>query len=141
MKQWIWLCFAMLMLAAPAAALAQSPATDTGQVEEHTLALSRRIMSPFCPGRTLASCTSFQAHEWIDEIREMVARGMTDEQIYSNLQERVPDTDISGKPGGGWNTALPILAILLVTGGLAFCGVSRGAGKANSAGAPTRLRR
>jgi len=104
----IALAFTLLVATGPAAA-----AVDA---DEHALTMSRRLMSPFCPGKTLQSCTSSQAAEWVDEIRQMVRDGMSDEEIVARLQARVPNFDLSGDPGGAWNWLLGVLAASLATG-------------------------
>ncbi len=43
--------------------------------------VARELMSPACPGRTLINCTSAQAEQWRELIRQKIARGETKEQI------------------------------------------------------------
>lgn len=79
------------------------------------LSLSRRLMSPFCPGRTLASCSSQGAAEWLADVRAWVAEGATDAEIIGRLQSRTPDFDISADPGGNWDWGIGLLAIASIT--------------------------
>lgn len=92
-----------------------STAVDETDASSRVLSLSRRLMSPFCPGRTLASCSSRGAYEWIGEMRVWVDEGASDEEIVARLQGRVPDFDISADPGGIWDWGLGMLAIAIVT--------------------------
>lgn len=39
------------------------------------------LMSPACPGRTLLNCTSGQAEQWRELIRQKLAQGETKEQV------------------------------------------------------------
>ena len=82
--------------------------------------LSRRLMSPFCPGKTLESCPSSQASEWRQDIRRWIAQGMTDQEIIARLQGRMPDFNLHGRPAAGWDWAMPLGAMLLATGLLVF---------------------
>src|SRR4030095_10524043 len=43
--------------------------------------LAADLMSPACPGRTLLNCTSGQAEQWREVIRQKLAQGETKEQI------------------------------------------------------------
>lgn len=104
----IALAFTLLVAAGPASA-----AVDA---DEHALTMSRRLMSPFCPGKTLQSCTSSQASDWVAEIRQWASEGVSDEEIVARLQARVPNFDLSGDPGGAWDWLLGVLAAALVTG-------------------------
>jgi cytochrome c-type biogenesis protein CcmH/NrfF len=70
--------------------------------------LSASLMSPFCPGMTLETCTSPRAAVWRTEIREWAAEGATDREIVERLGQRVPGFDLSGRPGATWDWALPV---------------------------------
>ncbi len=96
----------------PAATPAQSGSDANGG---RVLSLSRRLMSPFCPGRTLVSCPSQKASDWISDIRTWVDQGMSDEEIVAVLQERVPEHPLSSDPGGVWDWAIGLGALGVVT--------------------------
>lgn len=86
-------------------------------------------MSPFCPGRTLASCSSQGAAAWLADVRVWVAEGATDEEITGRLQSRTPEFDLSADPGGNWNWGIGVLAIGSVTlllGAVAYSTARRG---------------
>ena len=43
------------------------------------------LMSPACPGRTLLNCTSGQAEQWRELIRQKLAQGESKEQIVQHF--------------------------------------------------------
>jgi cytochrome c-type biogenesis protein CcmH/NrfF len=57
--------------------------------------LSTELMSPYCPGRTIASCPSQQARKLEDHILAEAKNGKTREQIEAQLVERF-GSDIVG---------------------------------------------
>lgn len=78
-----------------------------GWAEDHHLtadqlreanAIATTIWSPFCPGRTLTSCTSRKAAEWRKDIRTWVADDMSADDIRRHLQARVPHFDMETYP-------------------------------------------
>jgi cytochrome c-type biogenesis protein CcmH/NrfF len=76
-----------------------------------TRAIAENLMSPFCPGMTLATCTSPAAREWRSDIREWVNQGLGDDEIRSRLEQRA-GRDLSGTPRSalGWFLPLTITA-------------------------------
>src|SRR5690606_18610544 len=89
-----------LLLAPLSSALAAGPAESNAphgssakeyspEVVRRASSIARQTMSPFCPGRTLSDCPSEYATEWRSDIREMVAQGLTAEQIQTALEKRV----------------------------------------------------
>jgi cytochrome c-type biogenesis protein CcmH/NrfF len=95
----------LLSLALPAFANAE---TEDERLRR-ALIISRTTMSPFCPGRTLDSCPSPYATEWRTEIRAMVDKGMTTEEIREALRQRAPQ-DLSGTPDTPLGGVMPIVA-------------------------------
>ena len=102
-----------LLASVPAAAadpeIPVSSATPVGWAYE----LSRDMMSPFCPGRSLADCPSPQAESlrlWI-VVQESTGRSRAD--VEAELYERYGDA-IRGAPRAeGWGIsayAIPVLA-------------------------------
>jgi cytochrome c-type biogenesis protein CcmH/NrfF len=82
--------------------------------------LEDRVMSPFCPGKTIKACPSPKAGEWRNDIRQWATEGLSNDQIEHRLQERVPGFDLSGRPPemlGGW---LPLVLGLGAIGALFF---------------------
>jgi cytochrome c-type biogenesis protein CcmH/NrfF len=82
--------------------------------------LTRSVMSPFCPGKTVAACPSPNAQAWRDDIRNWVAQGVSNEEIRQRLEARVPGFDLSGRPGGAWGWGLPLFGMALASLWLGF---------------------
>ncbi len=104
--------------AAPAAAPAAGPhAAPPGEAEEVLQELSHDLMSPYCPGRTLASCPSQAARHLEDQIYEQARAGRTREQIERDLVARFGPQIVGyrGSPLILWGSgAVAALALLLV---------------------------
>lgn len=66
-------------------------------VDAEAQALYSRVMSPFCPGRTLADCPSSAAQELKRDIKDRLARGETAEQIEAQLYAEYGD-EVRGMP-------------------------------------------
>jgi cytochrome c-type biogenesis protein CcmH/NrfF len=103
------LILALLASVPATAADPETPAEPAGWAH----ALSRDMMSPFCPGRSLADCPSPQAESlrlWI-VVQESTGRSRAD--VEAELYERYGDT-IRGAPRAeGWGLsayAIPVLA-------------------------------
>src|SRR4030095_13870235 len=47
--------------------------------------IAAELMSPACPGRTLLNCTSGQAEQWRELIRQKLAHGESKEQILQHF--------------------------------------------------------
>jgi cytochrome c-type biogenesis protein CcmH/NrfF len=98
----------LLGLALPAAAQSAEP-------EGWGYELSHEIMSPFCPGRSLADCPSPQAESlraWI-VIQEATGRSRAD--VEAELLERFGDVILSAPRAEGIGLAayaIPVLAFL-----------------------------
>ncbi len=78
--------------------------------------LSHDLMSPYCPGRTLAACSSPQAadlREWIVE-QEEAGRDQEEvrEQLYAEYGEILRSSPLL-KDGGQWAYFIPIIAFLV----------------------------
>jgi len=77
------------------------------------------IMSPFCPGRTLAACTSPQAEslrEWI-LVQEQEGRGQED--VHEELVGRFGDVILSAPRAQGFGvTAYVVPMVIFLAGGL-----------------------
>lgn len=85
--------------------------------------MAHDLMSPFCPGRTLASCPSPQADQLRQWILFQAAAGQTREQIEESLFERFGDTVRSApKAEGGWGISAYAIPIGGFSFGLAFVG-------------------
>ncbi len=70
---------------AVARAQEQPPALDAQVIDTRAHELYDEIMSPFCPGRTLANCPSSQAATMRERVKRQLAAGMTEQQIVDSL--------------------------------------------------------
>lgn len=88
--------------AKPAAAVGLPP----DEIERQAEAISRSIMSPFCPGRTVSACPN--AGPWREDIRKWTAEGVDAEEIKRRLAERVPEHNLMGVPKNRLGWVLPV---------------------------------
>jgi cytochrome c-type biogenesis protein CcmH/NrfF len=79
----VWLAFFAASFAAPAALASDAP-TEGDRAQE----IADQLESPFCPGRTISSCTSPAAAEWRVEIQTWVDEGVPSEEIRGRLSKR-----------------------------------------------------
>ena len=91
-----------------------APPTDEESRRAHSIA--SQVMSPFCPGSTVASCTSPRAAAWRAKILTWVQEGQTDTEIRARLQSEVPGRDLSGTPDSGMDWGLPVAVVVAGTG-------------------------
>jgi cytochrome c-type biogenesis protein CcmH len=122
-----------------AAGLAGTPA----RAESYAYDLAGELMSPFCPGRTLASCPSPQAGELIQWIATQEAAGATRAEVRDMLVERFGEEILGAPPAEGitlWAYVFPV-AGFLVFGAVAFLVLRRivAPSKAREPGAPADL--
>jgi hypothetical protein len=86
------------------------PAATAGlppeEIERQAEAISRSIMSPFCPGRTVSACPN--AGPWREDIRKWTAEGVDAEEIRRRLAERVPEHNLMGVPKNRLGWVLPV---------------------------------
>jgi cytochrome c-type biogenesis protein CcmH/NrfF len=84
--------------------------------------LSRELMSPYCPGRTLADCPSPDAGAVRDEIRTALRAGEPAASIRSRIEARF-GAAVGGVPTTPLGWAFPIL--MLAAGALVLVFVLR----------------
>ena len=72
--------------------------------------LSRELMSPYCPGRTLADCPSPDAGAVRDEIREALRGGESVDSIRTRIESRF-GAQVIGVPTTLLGWLLPIVAL------------------------------
>lgn len=89
-------------------------------------ALAHELMSPYCPGRTLAACTSDQAAELRQWILLQEAAGASREEVVAILEQRFGDVIRSSPEAEGWGLAAWLLpGAALLVGALAVVMVLR----------------
>ncbi len=106
---------AVLLLAVTSNAVA---ATET-QEARLAYSISRDLMSPFCPGRTLADCPSPDAAAVRVEILERIRAGVPPETVRRDLERRFGDT-VKGIPKSFVGWLVPILVLAGGAVGLGF---------------------
>ena len=84
------------------------------EAQREAARLSRSIISPFCPGRTLDACPSRGAAKWRADIRSWLAQGIAEEEIRRRLQAQFPEVDISGRPSGFRGMLLVLVPLVLL---------------------------
>ena len=98
-------------------ALCSGGAIEAAEAEpEWGYALAHELMSPYCPGRTLAACPSEQAAEVRQWILLQEAAGATREEVIANLEIRFGEQIHSAPEARGWGLAawgLPAGALAL----------------------------
>ncbi len=111
--------FLLLVVALPALAAEQT----AGSEPDWAYQLPYDLMSPFCPGLTLAACSSGQAAELRVWILLQAAAGASREEIEATLFERYGDAIRSVPRAEGWGAtafAVPIAALVLGGAVVAF---------------------
>jgi cytochrome c-type biogenesis protein CcmH len=122
----------LCLLAVGAAAEAQEP-------EGWAYDVANEIMSPYCPGRTLAECPSSQAGDLRAWILVQEAAGRSREDVEVDLYERFGDVILAAPRAEGFGItayAIPILAFL-AGGVLVVVFLRRQTAEAAAATAPT----
>jgi cytochrome c-type biogenesis protein CcmH/NrfF len=103
----------ILLLLTPALTFA---VTDE-EAARRTRQMSDELKSPFCPGKSLLTCTSGQAYDLRSEIKEMMMEGKTNAEIVDTLSLRFGE-EISNPPQPWYTFFVPFLpwvaGILLV---------------------------
>lgn len=77
----------MIALGCVTALLAAHPGNAAAQqaIDKAAGEIFGTVMSPFCPGMTLATCPSSQAAELREEIRAQLARGVSSDEVLDQL--------------------------------------------------------
>lgn len=108
---------------------------SAARAEDLATELSNDLMSPYCPGRTIATCPSPQARKLESSILEQAKAGKTRVEIESELAARFPDIrGYVGRPEIIYGTAVvALLAILgLIFAARRWVGHSRAAATATA---------
>ncbi len=107
------LALVLALLAAPARAQDDAEVALARTAHE----LSRELMSPYCPGRTLADCPSPDAGAVRDEIRSSLRAGESVDAIRTRIESRF-GAQVIGVPTTWLGWAIPI--VVLIAGALAL---------------------
>jgi cytochrome c-type biogenesis protein CcmH len=107
---------ACALLAASACAPRQDPDVERAREANE---LARDLMSPFCPGRTLADCSSPDAGAVREEIRQALGAGESPASVRARIEARFGDR-VVGVPRERTGWLLPIAALVAGAGVLAL---------------------
>lgn len=103
--------------ASPAAAGDVAPLEGEGsavdEVGRRTRRLADELRSPFCPGKTLMTCTSYQAFELRREMREMIEKGLSDAEIIDALVLRHGE-EVRNPPQPWYTVLVPVLPFIVL---------------------------
>jgi len=84
------------------------------------------LMSPACPGRTLLNCTSGQAEQWRELIRQKLAKGESKEQIVQYFVEINGAAILAAPPKQGFAlTAWLVPLFVMVNGAVLIVALTR----------------
>ncbi|MDJ0852213.1 MAG: cytochrome c-type biogenesis protein CcmH [Myxococcota bacterium] len=113
------LLVALLALGLSAAALGLPATASAQEPEGWAYAIANDLMSPYCPGRTLAECPSEQAQTLRMWILTQAAAGRSQDEVMDDLLERFGDEILAApRPEGFGLAAYVIPVVLFVLGGL-----------------------
>ena len=110
-RLWIAFCAALLVLSFGRADRAIADATPEPAAASWAYDLAGELMSPFCPGRTVASCPSPQATELIQWIATQEAAGVTRAEVIAILVEKHGEEILGAPPASGitlWAYVFPV---------------------------------
>jgi cytochrome c-type biogenesis protein CcmH len=75
------------------------------------------LMSPACPGRTLLNCTSGQAEQWREIIRQKLLQGETKEQILQYFVGMRGEEILAAPPKRGFALTVWLFPLLVIVNG------------------------
>jgi cytochrome c-type biogenesis protein CcmH/NrfF len=92
---------------------------ETASAKSWGYDLAAELMSPYCPGRTLASCPSPQAAELVQWMVLQEAAGSSQEEVIAILIERFGEEILGAPPAKGimlWAYLFPVLGFVIFGG-------------------------
>ena len=98
-------------------ALPAADATADDAPEGWAYDLWDELMSPYCPGRTLANCTSSQAEQLRMWILVQEAGGRSRDDVKEELLERFGDVIRAAPRASGWGLMAYVVPVLAFLGG------------------------
>jgi cytochrome c-type biogenesis protein CcmH len=75
------------------------------------------LMSPACPGRTLLNCTSSQAEQWRELIRQKLLQGESKEQILQYFVDIGGEGILAAPPKKGFALTAWLLPVFVMVNG------------------------
>lgn len=95
---------------------------QSGDVTQEAQRIFAQVMSPYCPGKVLADCTSSSAAELRAEIRNRLETGESADAILNDLYARFGEEIRPAPPANsGWGRLLrlvPLVVFLLSLAGI-----------------------
>ncbi len=79
--------------------------------------IAGELMSPACPGRTLLNCTSSQAEQWRELIRQKLAQGESKEQILRYFVDIGGEGILAAPPKQGFALTAWLLPLFVMVNG------------------------
>jgi cytochrome c-type biogenesis protein CcmH len=76
------------------------------------------LMSPACPGRTLLNCTSSQAEQWRELIRQKLAQGESKDQILHYFVDIGGEGVLAAPPKQGFALTAWLLPLFVMVNGV-----------------------
>ena len=76
------------------------------------------LMSPACPGRTLLNCTSSQAEQWRELIRQKLAQGESKAQILQHFVDIGGEATLAAPPKKGFALTAWLLPLFVMVNGV-----------------------
>ena len=113
----IWLGFIILLMPGPAWAGEAKPLTEDPVAEARLKHLAVELRCLVCQNQTLADSNAPLAEDLRREVREMIAKNMSDQEIIDFLVQRYGDFVLYRPPWKMTTTLLWIGPFLLLVGG------------------------
>ena len=95
----------------PSTLTAEEKMRQKASAQKRVNRLSDQLKSPFCPGRTLMTCTSTEAYRLRQEMTAMILAGKTDEEILLALRDSFGD-ELETPPQPWYIILVPILPFI-----------------------------
>jgi cytochrome c-type biogenesis protein CcmH len=90
------------------------------QREERVMHIGKKIRCPVCQGTSIADSPASMARAQLDKVRELVAEGKTDQEIYDYFVARYGEWALLEPQKSGITAGLWIFPVLMLIGGVVF---------------------
>jgi cytochrome c-type biogenesis protein CcmH len=109
--------YLLLTLLVAGAAPAQTPPLDSAALEARVRDISSRLRCPVCLNLSIADSPSELARDMVDNVREHLKRGESEEQIRAFFEKRYGEWVHMKPPAHGFNLLVWLLPAAVVLGG------------------------
>lgn len=106
--RWILALILILVLVVASPALAQDPDPE-GPTDDEVNAIAKNMYCPVCENTPLDQCGTLACAQWREEIRDKLAQGWTEEEIYDYFALKFGDRVLAEPPRRGLNWLVYIL--------------------------------